>query len=941
MKLWAPTTRTVLGSLAIALAVTVLSAAGRLEKFENLVYDGAHRLEGERTRPPDLILAAIDEASLRQIGRWPWPRKRIAELLEAIASGGPAVIGVDIGFFEPDRERPDDDRRLVAATELAGNVIYPVYLAARPSLGEITAFQEPFPSLARAAAGLGHVHTEPSLDGVIRKIYLRQELGGDARPAFGLVVAAEFLRRTGREGSIRERDGFLELGETAIPAAFRRPDLRGPEAGLIGQEYPLYIRFAGPAGTFLRLPAWEILRPGFPREIFREKIVLVGATAPGLGDLAMTPLSAERNPMPGVEIQANVISTILSGEFVTRPPFSRVAALIFLVSLAAGWFFDRRAGRGALLGFLGLLAGIAGLYLLLLLRFRIWLEIWPLAIAVTGSYLLVSGGKLAFLFRSLDEEISALSRREQAPSPESRTRGPAGEPEQLFAFLSSLMAVDRALLILYDRKGKNPAVVETWGDIPRLAAGAAIPEAVLAGRDRPRQLNGPEMGKIYPAVKETTGSWILLPLGDPPNRLGFLVLGRSGESSFRREEIETGRTAARQLGYTVSKDRAVLRRGLRKETPVDFFRRAGLERKIRTLRSLSRSLAAERSLLSAMLAGITDGVMVTDLLGGVLLVNQPAGELLAELGESPERIRVMDLLSRLLKLSREELAGRAREIIAGGKAFGTEVTIGDKTYLVSLAAFRGKEGPAGGLVAVFTEITYLKKLDQLRSETMAMLSHEIARPVSGIIGFCDLYSNQLVEPEEIPEYIEMIKNSAAGLRDLLRDYLAVARLEAGAEAVDREAIDPAGLIEEAVASASPRAAEKEITLEKDIPRPPPELRGDAKLLRRVLDNLIENAIRYSPAGSEVTIGCGRSGESVVFRVADRGPGIPEPEREKIFDKFYRGTKTRQIAGTGLGLSISRRIAEEHGGEITAADREGGGSVFSVFLPGGESPPGPG
>jgi CHASE2 domain-containing sensor protein/signal transduction histidine kinase len=935
MKLSHPPLRTALTSLAIALAAAAAAAAGIFEKLDNLAYDAGLRLEGGHPRPQAMVLAAIDEASLERGGRWPWPRSQTAELIEAIAGGGPAVIGIDVGFFEPDRERPEGDRALAEAVARAGNVVLPVYLAARPSLGEMVAFLEPYPGLAEAAAGRGHVHTEPSLDGITRKIYLRQEIAGESRWAFGLAAAAEFLRRTGREGRITAGEQGVRVGEIAIPSPARPFSPPGPASGIIVQEYPLYIRFAGPAGTFLRLSAWEILQPGFPRKIFRDKIVLVGATAPGLGDLAMSPLSTERDPMPGVEIQANVVNTILSGQFVTRPPLAAAAALILILSLLSGWIFHRRSGRWGLLWLPVLLIATAGIYLLLLLRFRIWLEVWPLLAVIAANYLAVSGSQLAFLFRSLDSEIGALSRRERISS--SPPAGGGEESERFFSFLASLLGLDRALLLLGERKEKYLKPVESWGAAGRSAPGTVdFPAEGFSGR--PRQLGGPEAAEFFPGREGDPGSWLLLPLEAGEGKSGGLALGRGDGRPFSPEEEEIGRLAAYHLGQALRKAGEARRSGGGVKLPVDFFRRAGLERKIRILRFLSRSLAAERSLLSAMLSAIADGVVVSDLLGSPLLLNRPARELLAKLDESPERLRIIPFLSRLLNLPEGELAARARKIITAGETLAGEAEVGDRAYLVSLSAFRREGGPTGGLMAVFTEITPLKKLDRLRAETMAMLSHEIARPVSGIVGFCDLYDQGLVRAEEIGEYMGLIKNAAAGLRELLKDYLAAARLEAGAQEITREEIDPGRLIGETFRLLAGRAGEKNIALEMDIPSPAPRLRGDRKLLGQVLENLVANAISYSPPASPVKVSCRRSENQTILQVADRGPGIPEEEREKIFDKLYRGKMTRDTPGTGLGLAISAEIVRRHGGEIAVAAREGGGTVFTVSLPAGEEDP---
>ncbi|MEA1928666.1 MAG: CHASE2 domain-containing protein, partial [Candidatus Auribacterota bacterium] len=397
--------RGILFSLAIALIITVLYLAGSFEPVENLVYDAARRLQGEQPRDSSLLLVTIDEASLKKVGRWPWPRSVMARILNIITEGNPAAIGVDIGFFEPGEEDPESDARLIKATKESGRVIYPVYITALPSLGEIAAFQKPFSKLAGAAAGIGHAHTEPSLDGVVRKVYLTQECGGETIPAFALTLVQQYLSRKGKVPEILLGPDGISVGEIRIPTLSHTPQRADDQPFLIGQNHLLYISFAGPTGSFLALPAWQVLEGGISASLFRNKIVMIGATAAGLGDISMTPFSTDRKPMPGVETQVNIINTILMENFITRTQTIWTIIEIFFLSLAAGWIFYSLTTRESILAFLFFLLSVAGIYLILLFQAGIWIDAWPLLAVILGNYLIVIVRKLGFLFRALDGEI--------------------------------------------------------------------------------------------------------------------------------------------------------------------------------------------------------------------------------------------------------------------------------------------------------------------------------------------------------------------------------------------------------------------------------------------------------------------------------------------------------------------------------------------------------
>ena len=256
----------VIFSLFCALFITLLYLAGIFEQLEALSYDAALRFRGRRKTSSNIVLIAVDEASLKKLGPWPWPRGKIARIIRAASGAGAEVIGVDIGFFEPGPGGSPDDRALAAAARESGRVVFPAYIAALPSLGRIVSFQKPFPALARAAAGLGHVHIEPSLDGVVRKLYLLQRCGGEELPAFPVRVIQEYLHRRGRNFRLKEEKDLLRIGDLSVPA-LSRPDYPPARDSLIEQDYLAYIPYRGPARTFLTLSAWRVLEPASPSDL--------------------------------------------------------------------------------------------------------------------------------------------------------------------------------------------------------------------------------------------------------------------------------------------------------------------------------------------------------------------------------------------------------------------------------------------------------------------------------------------------------------------------------------------------------------------------------------------------------------------------------------------------------------------------------------------------
>jgi signal transduction histidine kinase len=226
----------------------------------------------------------------------------------------------------------------------------------------------------------------------------------------------------------------------------------------------------------------------------------------------------------------------------------------------------------------------------------------------------------------------------------------------------------------------------------------------------------------------------------------------------------------------------------------------------------------------------------------------------------------------------------------------------------------------------------LVELDTLRDEFVSSVSHELRTPLTSISGYVELLAED-EDDEERRGYLAIVDRNAQRLLGLVSDLLFTARLQHGRLELDSSDVDVKQLVQQSVESARPRAESSSIVLAASL-EDAPRVTGDPVRLAQLLDNLVSNAIKFTPPGGRVTVELRPVGDMVRIEVSDTGIGIPERERERLFQRFYRSQTAleRQIQGTGLGLYISKAIAEAHGGRIGVQSGEGQGTTFIVELP---------
>jgi signal transduction histidine kinase len=229
----------------------------------------------------------------------------------------------------------------------------------------------------------------------------------------------------------------------------------------------------------------------------------------------------------------------------------------------------------------------------------------------------------------------------------------------------------------------------------------------------------------------------------------------------------------------------------------------------------------------------------------------------------------------------------------------------------------------------------LQESERLKDEFFALVSHELRTPLTSIIGYLELLIEQ--EVGEVPpdqlRFLGIIERNARRLQRLVGDLLFVAQIEAGTLSLEKRDVDLEAVVTDAVAAGRPRAEQAGVELKAETENLPP-LQGDPDRLAQVVDNLVTNAVKFTPAGGSVVVRAGPVNGAAVIEVSDTGIGIPAADREQVFERFYRTqTATEQsIPGIGLGLSIVQAIAAGHGGSVGVESEEGRGTTFTVELP---------
>jgi two-component system phosphate regulon sensor histidine kinase PhoR len=339
------------------------------------------------------------------------------------------------------------------------------------------------------------------------------------------------------------------------------------------------------------------------------------------------------------------------------------------------------------------------------------------------------------------------------------------------------------------------------------------------------------------------------------------------------------------------------------------------------------ALTDERSTLSSVLSSLTDGVVIINATGAILLINPAV--------ERTFNITLQNVIGQsMIEIFRNhqlvELWQKCQE--TGEQQVITFETSPNRLYIQAIAVSLHQSMP-GSTLLVLQDLTRMRRLEMIRRDFVSNVSHELRTPLASLKALTEtLQEGALEDPPAARRFLLRMENEIDNLTQLVQELLELSRIESGKVPLKQKLILPADLVERAFDRMQLQAERTGLkiscTCEPDLPA----INIDRDRMEQVLVNLIHNAIKFTPPGGEISIEAYASKGNVIFKVRDSGVGIAEDALPRIFERFYKADRSRSGGGTGLGLSIARHLVEAHGGKIWAESIQGSGSTFYVSIP---------
>lgn len=358
-----------------------------------------------------------------------------------------------------------------------------------------------------------------------------------------------------------------------------------------------------------------------------------------------------------------------------------------------------------------------------------------------------------------------------------------------------------------------------------------------------------------------------------------------------------------------------------------------LDRVSGRLQGISSQAERGRFSLDALLASLSEGVVVTDAEGRIRLVNRSFLEMFG--------LREIPMGRTMLEAARvPEVAAAAEETFRRGEGRSLEIqpqrpeTGETRTFAVNLAPIEEGSGERAGVVTVFYDLSKIRRLETVRQEFVSNLSHELRTPLSILAGYLETMEDpSVLRGAEGREVMQVLRRNCERLTLLVNDLMELSRIESGQIGIQPQARKPREILEEVKEDWKRAFAGKKVKVEVDCAESLPDVQSDPLRTGQIFANLMDNALRFAPQGTQVTVGARSKGKKVEFFVEDRGEGIPGDKVNRIFERFFRVDegRARERGGTGLGLSIVKHLVQLHGGEVRTESELGTGTKIFFTL----------
>ena len=345
------------------------------------------------------------------------------------------------------------------------------------------------------------------------------------------------------------------------------------------------------------------------------------------------------------------------------------------------------------------------------------------------------------------------------------------------------------------------------------------------------------------------------------------------------------------------------------------------------LRDLVRGLDGERSLLALVMETMADGVIVLDPDNRIRLINRAAlllldadiratrGRALAEIVRDHELLQLSAKSARTGQIQRAEIE-----------------LLHHRRFLHAIAAPISADRRRGVLLTL-QDVTLLRQAESSRREFVSNVSHELRTPLASVNAMVEtLDGGAIYDTEVARDFLSRIHEDIRRMTAMVDELLELSTLESGQTPIHLAPVELSGIAGKVMDRFETRAAEKGVKLIARVPADLPYLMADAGKLDQILTNLIENALKFTPEGGDVSLSAKTTRSGIEIQVADTGVGIPREHLPHVFERFYKVDRSRRDTGTGLGLAITRRLAQAHGADITVASAQGEGSAFTLTLP---------